>query len=149
MISRLKRLTDMLNVAAEITDVSVLAQNLERIQWDIKQEFASEGLKQYRLIYDRFVQAISEMQNEMEMLVKLARTRKDKHETSPNSSLLRPRTTSAEAPISDKFSWVMTNGLVDLQETFRQSHQTEDDFLHYLIELTQRGEIQIFRKGDV
>jgi hypothetical protein len=149
LISRLKRLTDMLNVAAEITDVSILAQNLERIQWDIKQEFASEGLKQYRLIYDRFVQAISEMQNEMEMLVKLAGTRKDKHETSPNSSLLRPRTTSAEAPISDKFSWVMTNGLVDLQETFRQSHHTEGDFLHYLIELTQRGEIQIFRKGDV
>lgn len=149
LISRLKRLTDMLNVAAEITDVSVLAQNLERIQWDIKQEFASEGLKQYRLIYDRFIQAISEMQNEMEMLVKLAGTRKDKHETSPNSSLLRLGTTSAQAPISDKFSWVMTNGLVDLQETFRQSHQTEDDFLHYLIELTQRGEIQIFRKGDV
>lgn len=149
LISRLKRLTDMLNVAAEITDVSVLAQNLERIQWDIKQEFASEGLKQYRLIYDRFVQAISEMQNEMEMLVKLAGTRKNKHETSPNSSLLRPGTTSAESPRPDEFSWVMTNGLVDLQETFRQSQQTESDFLHHLIELTQRGEIRIYRKGDV
>jgi hypothetical protein len=149
LVSRLKRLTDMLNVAAEITDVSLLAQNLEQIQWDIKQELASEGLKQYRLIYDRFVQAISEMQNEMEMLVKLASTHKDKHETSPNSSLLKPRTTSAESPRPDEFSWVMTNGLVDLQETFRQSHQTESDFLHHLIELTQRGEIKIYRKGGV
>lgn len=149
LISRLKRLIDMLNVAAEITDVGLLAQNLERIQWDIKQEFASEGLKQYRLIYDRFAQPIFELQNELDMLVKLAGAHQEKRETSPNSSssLVASSITSAEVPASDESSWVMANGLVDLQEMFRQSRQAESDFLHHLIDLTQRGEIQVYWKG--
>jgi len=148
LISRLKRLTDMVDVAAEITDVGLLTQNLERIQWDIKQEFASEGLKQYRLIYDQFVQPISEMQNELDMLVKLASARQDKREISPNSSQVTSSDTNQEDLTAEGLSWLTANGLVDLQEMFRQSHQADSDFLHYLIELNQRGEIKIYWKGE-
>lgn len=143
LIGRIKRLTDMIDVASKITDIKLLAQNLEQIQWGIKQEFASEGLKQYRLIYDRFAQPISEMQNELEMLVKLAGTRHNKHDVLPKPSLVTSSNINSDGSVANEFSWLNANGLVNLQEMFVKSRQTDIDFLRYLIELNQTGKIQV------
>jgi hypothetical protein len=147
LVARLKRLIDMSDVASKITDMKVLKQNLERTQWDIQQELATEGLKQYRLIYDHFVTPISEMQRELEMLVHLANTHQETVIPTPlPMPTSKPHATTTV--VDEECSWISSDGSVDLRVMFEQSKQQENDFLRHLIELSEKGDVLIYWRKD-
>ena len=147
LISRLKRLADMLKAAGEITDIGLLKQNWERIQWDMQQELASEGLKRYRAIYNQFVSPISEMQNELEMLVRLAQARQERRETTLDEHSIYNVSSNGHDhrdELSALPAWIKNDGLVNLSEMFTESTEQSDAFLQYLIDLNEKGDIVVY-----
>lgn len=151
LIDRLKRLSDMTGAAAEITDTKVIEKNIKGIQVEIQQELASEGLKQYRSIYDNFVSPISEIQRELETLVHLAETR-----SRNGSSTYVPALSTAPKPASApngkstlQIEHPNQDGLVNLREMLQYSNKDEVEFLHYLLQLSEAGEILIYWRKHI
>jgi len=149
IISRINRLGDMLEVAAQVTVVDQLDQNWRHIQRDMQQEFASRGLKDYRSIFDRFAQPVNEIQAELEMLVRLAQAKSDINRTESSEAEHLGETNSAQLFHDDlpiESDWMRYSEPIDLGEMFAEKGEKPTVFLKDLIRLNQLGEIIIYRK---
>jgi len=150
-IDRIKRLKDVIKTAAEITDVSMLEKNIERIQWELQQELASEGLKQYRIIYDNFIGPVSEIQRELDTMIRLAETRSKSsvrdHTNGDNDN--NQQNQLAEVAVQNEAKEEIHDSLIDLRALFERSNKKEADFLRYLIELSEQHKIYIYWKSDI
>lgn len=149
LIGRLKRLGDMLEVAAQVTVVKQLDQDWRHLQRDMQQELASRGLKHYRTIYDHFARPVSELQSELEMLVRLAQTNSEVNgpENRTNESFIEASSTplfhDEQLVNSD---WIRNSEPVNLDRMFAEQEKKAPAFLKELIRLNELGEILIFRK---
>lgn len=149
LISRLKRLGDMLEVAAQVTVVDQLDQDWRHLQRDIQQELASRGLKHYRSIFDRFVRPVSEIHTELEMLVRLAQAKSDVNGAGNGEAVYDGEAISTKPYDADsaiESDWIRHSQPLDLGEMFAEQRQKAEVFLKELIRLNQLGEIVIFRK---
>lgn len=152
LVDRLKRLQDMITTAAEITDTQLLEQTLERVQWDMQQELASEGLKQYRSIYNQFIEPINGIQRELETLSRLAETRsrngafsdatRADRETENQPYSVTLTASDDETILSEQLETKQIN----LKAMFEDSTKQEIEFLHHLINLNETGEIIVYQK---
>lgn len=151
LVDRLKRLSDMADAAIEITDTSLLQKNIETLQWNIQQELASEGLKQYQAIYERFHGDVQQIQRELETLSRITETRNTV--TSDTDSSKTQFTKSI--PYSNDEKDTPDNGIsipakINLKAMYEESNQTEVEFLQTLIEMNEKGEITLYfrKQGD-
>jgi hypothetical protein len=152
LVDRLQRLRDMTEAAATITDTELIEKTIDRLQWDIQQELASEGLKHYRAIYDRFVGPVNDIQRELETLSRLA------HSQSQNGI----KHSEEQLQIANQYSNVtdehqqwpdphddvhsVEHEYVNLRVMFADSAVQANEFLQHLIELNERGELLVYRK---
>lgn len=149
LISRLKRLDDMLEVAAQITEVNQLRQNWLQLQSDIQQELASEGLKQYRSIFDQFVVPVNEIQKELEILVRLVQTKPNAHGAGngeANHVGDANGTQSFQDGLPADLDWIRYSKPTGLEQILGRRKRKADTLLDELIQMNKSGEIVIFRK---
>lgn len=149
LISRLKRLGDMLEVAAQVTTVAQLDKNWRHIQRDMQQEFASRGLKDYRSIFDHFIHSVNEIQTELEMLVRLAQAKSDTNKAGNNVSeqLIESSSSTSYNTLATQFHPDQYVETIDLGELFAKQEKKAERFLEELIRLNRLGEIIIYRKS--
>jgi hypothetical protein len=147
LVDRLKRLADMADAATEITDTSLLQKNIETLQWNIQQELASEGLKQYRAIYERFHGDVKQIQRELETLSRLARTQNETA-TDVKASEVQPHTVAPAVHYDRDTEHEIANSAspIDLRLMFEQSSKTSSEFLDHLIKQSEMGEIAIYHR---
>lgn len=149
LISRLKRLGDMLEVAAQVTVVDQLNQDWRYLQRDIQQELASRGLKHYRSIFERFAPPVGELQTELEMLVRLAQTKTDVYGTGPMTpeTAIEANSLSLLHEPSIEFGGIAYLGPVNLSQMIEEyKGKPPAALLKELIRMNQSGEILVFRK---
>lgn len=154
LVDRLKRLKDMTEAAADITDTKLLAQTIDRIQWGIQQELASEGLKQYQPIYDRFVDPVNDIQRELETLSRLAVSRSRNgadteipvEDTQPDHALHSEAV--VHAPDDSTINDPSEIEPVSLKAWFEESKAQAGEFLDDLIRLNEQGAILIYRRQE-
>ena len=150
LIDRIHRLGDMTKAASEITDVDTIEKNVERIKWEIQQELASEGLKKYKSIYDRFIGQVTEIQNDLEALVRLSAAKAsatDKSKAHSESGTTAQNVLGNNSPLGH-LAFEETMEEVNLQELFSKSRKMENEFLHYLFDQNNKQKILIFLKRE-
>ncbi len=152
LVDRLKRLKDMIITAAEITDTQLLEQTLKRVQWDIQQELASEGLKQYRSIYNQFIEPINGIQRELETLSRLVETRARNgafaEEERVDTEFEHQSDSAKNVDSQDEniLSEQLETEQINLKSMFENSTKQDSEFLHYLIKLNETGEILMYQR---
>ena len=148
---RLKRMGDMLDVAAQVTQIDQLRLNWLQLQSDIQQELASEGLKHYRSILDQFIVPANEIQSELEILVQLAQTKSDAHgtENSRAKYVEADNTQLFHNDLPIELDWVRRPvEFLDLNQMIEELGKRPNAFRDELIRLYQRHEIVILRKPN-
>lgn len=150
LVDRLQRLRDMTVAAATITDTQLMEKTIDQLQWSIQQELASEGLKQYQIIYDRFVGSIDDIQRELETISRLADSKSRNDMRSSEDHQMFPIQSVINVSSQDKR--YTPNGdsseheNVSLKALFESSSTQANEFLQQLIELNESGEIIIYKR---
>lgn len=152
LVDRLQRLRDMTEAAATITDTELIEKTIDRLQWDIQQELASEGLKHYRAIYDRFVGPVNDIQRELETLSRLAHSQsqngiehsEEQLQIANQRSNVTDEHQRGPEPHGDVHS--IEHEYVNLRVMFADSAVQANEFLQHLIELNEMGELLVYRK---